>query len=190
MIFLLHLYTGMAVSWPNANAMKEKRWENIYFPKKRDPGADSPQHGYFPPGGMLVSFCSFKSEHEHTRRQSWVAGKCPGRQLGKSRFMLSSRTKLVVEPAPSSIKQTSVLRKSGAGIVQEQFPQSSFKKRQLFLELNCMCVYIFFFLYAYLHLFVNINIYLCTYIYVQICLYLFIYVHVYIQACTHIHLQK
>lgn len=100
-----------------------EKWENLIYLLLwlylHYLGSDSPQHGYFPPRGMLVSYCSFKSEQEHTRRQSWVAEKCPGRQLGKNRFILSSRTKLVVEPAPSSIKQTSVLRKSGAGIVQE-----------------------------------------------------------------------
>lgn len=126
-VFLLHLYIGMvwdAVSWPNANARKEKRWENLIYLLlclylNKSPRADSPQRGYFTPTGILVSLCSFKSEQEHTRRQSWVAEKCPGRQLGKSRFIFSFRTKPVVEPAPSSIKQTSVLRKSGAGIVQE-----------------------------------------------------------------------
>jgi len=104
----------------NVNGVKEKRWENLthllwHLPLHKCSGSDSHQHGYFPCRATLVAFYSSKSEQQRTGKQSWAAEKCPGREPAKSRFILSSRTKPVVEPAPSFVKQASVLRKLGAG---------------------------------------------------------------------------
>lgn len=96
----------------------EKTGKLWHFPLHKCSGSDSRQHGYFQVEECSYDFVLLSQSNSTPGGRAEQHKNALVGNLQKSRFILSSRTKLAVEPAPSSVKQASVLRKFGAGNIQ------------------------------------------------------------------------